>query len=132
MLVPYYLVLCLCSLGIPAFAQNSPRALDTYFTILAQHHRLNGTVLVAQAGKVVYEQAFGYADFAAHRPSTLSQTFPVASITKTVTATAVLQLQEQGQLRGGGGRPSKKLACQPGGARPVAKFDGEMVQVAGH
>lgn len=101
MSVAYYLVLFLCSLSIPAFAQNSPRALATYFATLAQHHRFNGTVLVAQAGKVVYEKAFGYADFSAHRPNTLSQTFPVASITKTVTATAVLQLQEQGKLRVG-------------------------------
>ena len=101
MSAPHYLVLFLCGLGSSAFAQNSPRALDTYFSTLAQHHRLNGAVLVAQAGKVVYEKAFGYADFSARRPNTLSQTFPVASITKTVTATAVLQLQEQGQLRGG-------------------------------
>jgi CubicO group peptidase (beta-lactamase class C family) len=99
MLVKYLLVLLLGVLGNPAFAQNSPRALNTYFSTLAQHHRFNGTVLVAQAGKVVYEQAFGYADFAAHQPNTPSRTFPVASITKTVTATAVLQLQEQGKLR---------------------------------
>ncbi|GAA0530546.1 serine hydrolase [Chitinophaga japonensis] len=56
-------------------------------------------MLIAEKGKVLYERSFGYADFSTRRPNTASTSFPVASISKTLTATAILQLADRGKLR---------------------------------
>jgi CubicO group peptidase (beta-lactamase class C family) len=51
-----------------------------------------------QDGKVVYEKAFGWADKEAGRKMTTDTIFRIASQTKALTSTAVLQLIEQGSL----------------------------------
>jgi CubicO group peptidase (beta-lactamase class C family) len=79
-------------------AQDREVALARYFSSLAQTHRLNGNVLIAEEGHVLYEKSFGYADVGNKRPNTSTSVFPIASITKTFTATAILQLEERGKL----------------------------------
>lgn len=101
MCLKFKVLLVFLFVAAAAFAQGRQQDLATYFSALSRHHRFNGNVLVAENGKIVYEQAFGFADFASERPNTLASTFPIASITKTVTSTAVLQLQEQGKLQVG-------------------------------
>jgi CubicO group peptidase (beta-lactamase class C family) len=81
----------------PARADTDTR-LDAYYSGLAAQGRLNGAVLVAQNGKVVYAKAFGYADFETRKPNDLDTEFEVASVAKTFTATAVLQLVERGKV----------------------------------
>lgn len=73
--------------------------LDQYFTALAKTGSFNGNVLIAEKGKVIYEKSFGYADFSSKKLNSPVTSFPVASITKTMTATAILQLQEKGKLQ---------------------------------
>ena len=51
-----------------------------------------------QDGKVVYEKAFGWADREADRKMTVDTIFRIASQTKALTSTAILQLVEQGSL----------------------------------
>lgn len=53
---------------------------------------------VAEAGKVVLARGYGLADMAARRPVTTSSMFHIASITKTVTAAAMMRLVETGRL----------------------------------
>lgn len=60
---------------------------------------LNGNVLVAENGRIIYEQSFGYADIAARVPNTPDSAFQTASVAKVFTATAVLQLHEKGKLK---------------------------------
>jgi CubicO group peptidase (beta-lactamase class C family) len=81
-----------------AIAQNKTRILDDYFLALFKNKQFNGNVLVAENGQVIYERSFGYADFSVQKPNTKNTSFPVASITKTITSTAILQLQEKGKL----------------------------------
>ena len=57
------------------------------------------TVAVAHRGEVVLSEAYGYADLAQKTELTTSHIFRIASHSKTFTATAVMQLQEQGKLR---------------------------------
>jgi CubicO group peptidase (beta-lactamase class C family) len=59
---------------------------------------VNGGFLVADRGSVVYEQASGFADFARRVPNATDTPFQTASITKTFTSTAILQLRDQGKL----------------------------------
>jgi CubicO group peptidase (beta-lactamase class C family) len=66
---------------------------------LVKNQQFSGNVLVIDKNKVVFEQSYGYADHTAKTPNTLNITFPVASITKLFTATAILQLREKGLLK---------------------------------
>ena len=91
------LVLAL-SLSGQVIAQDTKKSLDHYFTRLAKQHQLNGNVLVAKKGKIIYQHSFGYANFGTKRPNTTKSAFPIASITKLFTATAILQLYQQGKL----------------------------------
>lgn len=49
--------------------------------------------------RLVWAQGFGYADVAAKRPMTPETAFRMASHSKLFTATAIMQLREQGKLR---------------------------------
>ena len=53
---------------------------------------------VAVDGKVVWSEAFGYADIAAKRRTTPSTQFRIGSVSKPLTADAVAQLYESGKL----------------------------------
>lgn len=90
-----------CFLSVFSFAQtdkSTAQKLDDYFTGLAGELELHGSVLVAENGKIVYEKSFGYADVEAKRLNTKDTEFQLASITKTFTAIAILQLKEKGKL----------------------------------
>jgi CubicO group peptidase (beta-lactamase class C family) len=54
--------------------------------------------LVMQDGKVVYDKAFGWADKEAGRRMTTDTIFRIASQTKALTSTAIMQLVEEGTL----------------------------------
>ncbi|HOC25134.1 MAG TPA: serine hydrolase domain-containing protein [bacterium] len=54
---------------------------------------------VVADGRLVWAEGFGYADLAEKSPMTPRTLSRIASITKTFTATAILQLQERGKLR---------------------------------
>jgi CubicO group peptidase (beta-lactamase class C family) len=55
-------------------------------------------VLVMRDGKVLFEKGYGYASLEHDVRVTPDTKFPVASITKQFTASAILRLQEQGKL----------------------------------
>lgn len=54
--------------------------------------------LVARRGRVVHLKAVGYADLESQRPMRPDTIFAIASMTKPVTATAVMILQDEGKL----------------------------------
>ena len=65
---------------------------------LHKKYGFNGNMLVAKDGKILYEKAIGWADYL-HRDSLkISSEFELASVTKTFTGTAIMQLVEQGKL----------------------------------
>ena len=71
------------------------RALQKY----VDTDRVAGIVaLVMQDGEVVYEKAFGWADKEAGRRMTTDTIFRIASQTKALTSTAIMQLIEEGSL----------------------------------
>ena len=59
---------------------------------------INGGILVADRGAVVYERASGFADLARRVPNTLDTPFQTASVAKTLTSTAILQLRDRRKL----------------------------------
>ena len=54
--------------------------------------------LVARQGKIVHLAAVGEADVATHRPMTIDTLFAVASMTKPITATALMILVDEGKV----------------------------------
>ena len=82
----------------PAFADRV-KDLDRIATQYHELGQLDGSVLVADHGKVIYHRAFGLANREWQIPHTTDTVFRVASLTKQFTATLVMQLAEQGKLR---------------------------------
>lgn len=82
----------------PAMAR--PRtALDGFIDTQRRGGDIPGlAVALVEAGEVSFAQGYGWADIAQRRPATADTVFPVASITKTVTAMGVMRLVEQGRL----------------------------------
>jgi hypothetical protein len=61
--------------------------------------QISGAVtLVAHRGKVIHHQAVGEADIETHRDMKPDTIFAIASMTKPITATAVMILQDEGKL----------------------------------
>jgi CubicO group peptidase (beta-lactamase class C family) len=58
----------------------------------------NGNVLIAQKGVVVYQKAYGFADFKDTIKNNLQSKFQLASLSKTFTAVAIMKLAEQGKI----------------------------------
>ena len=79
--------------------QDRTKELDKFFSALVETQQFSGNVLVAEHGRVIYERSFGYADYVARVKNTPGISFPIASISKTLVATAILQLQEKGKLQ---------------------------------
>lgn len=58
----------------------------------------NGNILVAENGKVMYENSMGWADLEAGKPLTLNTPFYLASVSKQFTAASILMLRDKGKL----------------------------------
>src|SRR6185295_18871081 len=96
--------LTLCLLSIFAFqisvsAQNKVRQIDEVMSLYHKYQQFNGSVLVADNGKVIYKKGFGFANMEWNIPNEPDTRFRLGSITKQFTATLVLQLVEQGKLK---------------------------------
>ncbi len=70
----------------------------TYLQAYLETGYFMGTVLVACAGEVLLSQGYGMANLEHSVPNIPQTKFRLGSITKQFTATAILQLQEQGLL----------------------------------
>lgn len=79
--------------------QTTVQRLDSLFNYLHNNQLFNGNVLVAEKGNVVYQNSLGYADYATKTPLQKDSRFHLASVTKTFTAVAILQLKEKGKLK---------------------------------
>src|SRR5690242_21949383 len=66
--------------------------------LLNRHPAVGLAVGVVRAGRLAFFHGHGLADIASHTPVTEDTVFRIDSITKTMTAIAVLQLWEQGRI----------------------------------
>ncbi len=58
----------------------------------------SGSVLISKGEKILYKDSFGMKDYEKGIKNTTDTIFPIGSITKSFTATAILQLEEDGKL----------------------------------
>ncbi len=69
--------------------------IDSMFKKFYQMRQFNGAVLVAKAGKIIYKNNFGIQNKSDNSALNDSSMFQLASISKVITATAVLLLHER-------------------------------------
>jgi CubicO group peptidase (beta-lactamase class C family) len=95
---------------------------------LAEDQRANGApglgVGIVLSGETVYAKGFGLRDIEGQKPFTEATPFPIASITKSFTAMAILKLRDEGKLdldvpASRYYPPLAKLAAATGDAPPV-------------
>jgi len=72
--------------------------IDKYFQELCKKGGFNGTILVAQQGKIIYENAHGYSNYQNKDSLIVSSRFQLASVSKQFTATAIMILKDRGLL----------------------------------
>ena len=89
------LLFCLVALQI-LFAQSKK---DKFSAVMKTYHNYNmfdGSVLVAENGKIIYQDAFGMANREWNIPNTVDTKFMIGSVSKPITATLMLILVQKG------------------------------------
>jgi CubicO group peptidase (beta-lactamase class C family) len=87
------------SIAAPASAAKPlPDRIDSYLRTKASGP-FSGVVLVAQFGQILFHRAYGWADAERAVPNSLGTRFAYASLTKPVTAAAVLHQVERDAIR---------------------------------
>jgi CubicO group peptidase (beta-lactamase class C family) len=85
-------------LTITLYGQNTLFKIDSILNKAFNDKALNGTILVAKEGKILYEKSFGYADFEKKTPLSKKTQFQIASVSKQFTAFGIMVLKRQGKL----------------------------------
>jgi len=78
--------------------QELVSAVRTYLEGETRADRFSGVVLVARDSRVLFHEAFGYADREKNIPNRKDTRFNLGSINKSFTRVAILQLEKQGKL----------------------------------
>jgi len=73
--------------------------IDSVIQSGATTNRFNAVVLIAEKGKIKYEKAFGYREFAQQVPLKKTDIFELASVSKQFTAMVIMMLKEKGLLQ---------------------------------
>ena len=81
-----------------AFAQQNVQKIDELLKQYYDYGQFNGSVLVAEKGKVIYKKSFGMANMEWAIPNQPDTKFRIGSVTKQFSATLVLQLVEEGKI----------------------------------
>ena len=80
------------------FAQNKTAQLDELLKKYSEYGQFNGSVLVADKGKVIYEKGFGMANMEWDIPNAPDTKFRLGSITKQFTSMLIMQLVAEGKI----------------------------------
>ena len=94
---------CLGVLSLSALGQDTSKdkvgKIDSLMRAYYDNGRFNGTVLVAESGKVIYKKGFGLANREWDIPNTPDTKFRIGSLTKQFTSMLVLQMVGEGKVR---------------------------------
>lgn len=80
-------------------AQKTSEILYNYLEAASNDNEMNGSLLFSTNGEIVYKKSFGYADFEKKIPDSDSTLFQLASVSKTFTSVAIMQLKEKNKLK---------------------------------
>lgn len=92
-----------------------------FLKFMRDHNVPGGAMTIIDHGRIVAARGYGFADFAAREQVQPDSLFRIASISKPITAIAILQLVEQGKLQLD--QPIVPLLKQKAFLEPEAKAD---------
>ena len=92
------LVFILLAFRTDSHAQDKVSKIDALIQAYNDYGQFNGSVLVAEAGKVIYKKGFGLANREWNIPNKPDTNFRLGSITKQFTSMLILQLVEKGKI----------------------------------
>lgn len=78
--------------------QTKEQRLDEYMNYCYENGLFNGVILVAENSNVIYNKAFGLANFESGDSLQTTSSFYLASVSKQFTAMAIMMLMEQNKL----------------------------------
>jgi CubicO group peptidase (beta-lactamase class C family) len=96
---PWITVFVLLAFAPMAFAQQKAKQIDDLMGRYVANGKFNGTVLVADNGKLVFKKGYGLANMEWNIPNAPDTRFRLGSITKQFTSMLIMQLVEQDKLR---------------------------------
>lgn len=82
-----------------AFAQDKAKQIDDLMRRYVDNGQFNGSVLVAENGKVIFKKGYGKANMEWNTPNDPDTKFRLGSLTKQFTSMLIMQLVEQGKLK---------------------------------
>jgi CubicO group peptidase (beta-lactamase class C family) len=85
-------------LPVIVHSQGNASRIDALMHMLAERGQFNGSILVSESGRVIYQNGFGTADAAKGVAFTSDTPCYLASLTKQFTAMAVMMLGERHKL----------------------------------
>lgn len=80
------------------FGQDRVQRIDSLLNSMYADQKINGNVLVAEKGKVIYKHSFGNANEEKKQKLDENSVFELASVSKQFTAVAIMILKEKNRL----------------------------------
>lgn len=94
----FIFVLSLLGCSTEKFSQDKASKIDELMTTFSENGQFNGSVLVAEEGKVIYKKGFGFANMEWNIPNKPDTKFRIGSITKQFVSMQIMQLVEEGKI----------------------------------
>ncbi len=95
-------IAAICAVAFAAVSCSTPTreeiAEQEFRQIIEKNNNVGLAVVAVKDGKIIYSNSFGYKDLESRTPLGENDIFRIASISKSFTATAIMQLIEQGKL----------------------------------
>jgi len=93
------ILICLI-VSFKSFSQDSStKQLDSVFSMMQAQNQFNGSVLIAEGGKVIFSKGYGYRDLASKYKNNEETIYELASCSKQFTAAAIVLLRRKGMLQ---------------------------------
>ena len=81
------------------YVSSKKNAINHFYTKTWPNNSMNGSLLVAKNGQIIFEKYEGMANFRSERPITATTPLHFASVSKVITATAVLKLIDANKIK---------------------------------
>lgn len=91
-------IVLLLLIGQIAFGQKNVQNIDSLLTTFYNNGNLNGNVLIAERGQIIYNKSFGFSNESTKEKLNENSIFELASVSKQFTAMAIVMLKEKGKL----------------------------------
>ena len=96
--IVFIFVLYLLGCSTDNSSRDKVSKIDELMTTVYEYGQFNGSVLVAENGKVIYNKGFGFANMAWNIPNNSNTKFRIGSITKQFTSMVIMQLVDEGKI----------------------------------